>query len=59
MATWHLSGPAANAQTQSPSPPALSGPSQNIPDKKLQYVSYAAPRVRAREGFTLHASSAI
>lgn len=45
MATWHLSGPVANAQTQSPSPPALSGPSPNIPDKKLDAAAAAVERV--------------
>jgi hypothetical protein len=44
MATWHLSGP-VNAQTQSPSPPALSGPSPNIPDKKLDAAAAAVERV--------------
>ena len=45
VATWHLSGPVANAQTQSPSPPALSDQTPNIPDKKLDAAAAALERV--------------
>jgi Domain of unknown function (DUF4168) len=44
VATWHLS-PVANAQSQSPSLPALSDPSPSIPDKKLDAAAAAVERV--------------
>jgi hypothetical protein len=45
VATWHLFGPVANAQTQSPAPPALSDQTPNIPDEKLDAAAAAVKRV--------------
>ena len=45
VATWHLSGPVANAQTHSPSPPAVSDQTPNIPDKQLDAAAAALERV--------------